>query len=162
MKNVIGAFLLFVVMAWASQAVASEAGDWRVGITLASKHFIAPPPALGGFNEDNLGFEAEYQITDTVYLGAGRYDNSIGSRSNFIGIGKELAAGTVWGVPIRGGLEGGVADGYEDFIGTDGERWSKGGDYLLMGGPYARIGGQHALKIRYMFVLIAASYQYEF
>ncbi len=164
MKNFIGALLLFTIMALASHAAAAEgdAGNWRAGITLASQHFIDPPPALGGFREDNLGFELEYQLTDTIYLGTGRYDNSIGARSNFFGIGKELAAGTLLGMPARGGLEGGIADGYEDFIGTDGRRWSKDGDFILMGGPYVRIGGQHALKLRYMFVLLATSYQYEF
>lgn len=162
MKNLIGAALLFVIMAWADSVMAGEAGNWRLGITLASKHFIDPPPALGEFHEDNLGFEVEYQITDTIHLGAGRYDNSIGSRSNFLGIGKELAVTHPIGIPVVLGLEGGIADGYEDFIGTDGKRWSKDSDYLLMGGAYARIGGKHALKIRYMFVLVAASYQYEF
>ncbi len=154
--------LLMLVVSGPSMAAEGDAGNWRIGVTLASKHFISPPPALGGFNEDNLGVEAEYQITDTVYIGAGRYDNSIGSRSNFLGIGREMASGSLWGIPVSGGIESGVADGYEGFVGTDGKRWSKGGDYLLMGGPYARIGGQHALKLRYMFALVAASYQYEF
>jgi hypothetical protein len=165
MKYFIGAVLLFVVLVLANNAVAAEgdAGTVRVGITLGSKHFIDAPKSLGEFCEENLGFEGEYQISDTVHIAAGSYDNSVCEHSNFLGMGKELVARSLWGAPIHAGLEIGVADGYGDYLGADGRRrWSKTGDIMLMGGPYARIGGQHSLKLRYMFILIAASYQYEF
>lgn len=163
MRNFLNAALMFVIMACASSAMAEESGDWRLGATLASKHFINAPESIGEFCEENLGLEVEYQLTDTVHIGAGRYRNSVCERSTFISLGKELESGLLWDVPVSAGIEIGAASGYSDFFKTDDSiSWASAGDYLLLGGPYVRAGDQHSIKIRYLVALIAASYQYEF
>lgn len=162
MKNVIGALLLFVAMAAAGNAMAGQAGDARVGVTLASHHFFDAPNELDGFCEDNLGLEAEYHVTDTVFISAGRYRNSICDRSTFLGLGKELDSGKVFGVQMYTGVEVGIANGYDRLIEVN-ESTPALGDNALMGGGFFRFSvSQHNIKLRYMVVLVAASYQYEF
>lgn len=155
--------LALALVAACSGASADQTGDFRLGVTLGSKHFIDAPEDIGSFCESNLGLEVEYQVTDSVHIAAGRYRNSVCSRSTFIGAGIELESGVFLGAPLESGLEFGMADGYEAFIaGDDSHSWPKHNDYLLMGGPYLRFGDKHSFKLRYLVVLMTASYQYGF
>lgn len=159
-RTIVG--ILILLFAASAQA---ESGQLRLDINLVSQHFVGPPGSLGDFNEKNFGAGLEYQISDKVHVAVGSYANSIGDQSWYAGAGREFFRGDSLfntGISWKAGLEAGIANGYKDFIGEDGHYWSKESDLILMGGAYAKIGGQHALKVRYMFSVAGASYQYEF
>lgn len=160
-KGVNWKWLILYIGFIASSAFAQD-GDFRLGATLGSKHFFDAPEEIGKFCEDNLGLELEYHLTETVFVSAGRYKNSVCEHSTFIGLGAELESGVLSGVPVYAGIEGGIADGYETLIAAN-DDVPTAGDNVLMGGFFIRAEfNKHALKLRYMVVEAALSYQYGF
>lgn len=160
----------------------SYASDFSLEIHLASKHFIDAPESLGEFNEQNYGLGFQYQINGKWHAAAGLYQNSLPSHkyacsaggdichwekttqiSHYVSAGRSMIRGAGYDL----GLEGGLANGYGSWVSTNGMPRDNNliqGEYLIMAGGYAAIGGdEYALKIRYMpTVLISAGFQYKF
>lgn len=140
------------------------AGDFRLDVNLASKHFVEAPDALQEYNERNLGLGLEYRFGTKYHFIAGQYANSINRESYYAGFGRLLKSGSTeyfWS-NYEIGVELGLANGYKDFTSEDGRIWSKANDYSLMGGPYVRLGNTHALKLRYAISVASAGYQFQF
>lgn len=140
------------------------AGDFRLDINLASKHFVDTPGTLEEYNENNHGIGFEYRLNDKYHIMAGGYDNSINDQSYYAGVGRLLKTGATeyfW-ERYEFGAELGIANGYKDFVSEDGRHWEKSNDYSLIGGTYLRLGDIHALKFRYAISLATAGYQYQF
>lgn len=156
-KWIFGLFLLFAAPAFA--------GDCRLELHIASKHFVDPPGTLKEYNENHSqGFGIECALNEHYHLIAGEYPNSINDQSYYAGAGRLLKAGVTeyfWG-RYEFGAEIGIANGYKDFVSEDGRHWEKSNDYSLIGGPYLRLGDIHALKFRYAISVATAGYQYQF
>lgn len=142
----------------------AKAGDLWLDVNLASKHFIDTPGTLQDYNERNYGFGFEYRFNENYHFIAGEYSNSLNNQSYYAGLGRLLKSGGtdyLW-KHYEFGAEMGVANGYGEFDSEDGQHWSKSNDYILIAGPYLKLGETHAIKIRYAFVLATIGYQYQF
>lgn len=147
----LGLTMVVVMVLAASDALAAEAGELRVGALLGSLHLTSPPSGLDEWEEDNRGVEVEYQLTGRVHLAAGWYEpNSVGAESAFAGAGLELGRHGRW----DGGAEVGAASGY-------GEYYRDVLPIIVIYGN-ARFDDRHVIKLRYGAIVLAASYQYAF
>lgn len=164
MKNFIGAFLLFVVMAYATQSTAGS--KWRIGATLTSFHFIDVPENVSEFNNDHRGLQLEYMLTENFYVLAGEYRNSFYKKCEVISQCDEISlyagAGHIFyeREHVRVAYEGALVSGYE------------GAEYPKLWGDISPIAGiavsreifdNHALKFLFNVPgVIALQYQYGF
>ncbi len=78
------------------------AGDFYVNIYGASHH----TDSEFDFNEDNQGYGIRYAVSDSFFLEAGRYLDSLGTESRYAGVG--LQTNLFWRVYV--GLEGFALD----------------------------------------------------
>ncbi len=84
MKGILAVLIIVISI----NAQAAHAGDFRLNLNLASKHFIDPPPGLDHYTERHGGLAGELQITDEIYIHAGYVkENSYGEPGKFLGIG---------------------------------------------------------------------------
>lgn len=67
------------------------AGDLRLNINIASKHFTKAPLNLSGYNEHNPGLGLELQVAGKYYVHGGYIDkNSHNEPGRYLGIGRKI------------------------------------------------------------------------
>lgn len=163
MKNVISAVVVFLVMAFASSAMADN--KWRFDATITSYHFVDIPDNVSEFNYMNTGIQVERMVSDTDYVVGGYYKNSFYKKCVVLSECDELSY-YVGGGRIfyetehtRWAYETAIVSGYER------STVLVLGDVQLMGGVTLsqEIFENHAIKILFNLPgVIALQYQYGF
>lgn len=159
--------LLILLLVAPSFALAETVGEIRLNANLAANHFLSPKPELAEimlarlgtdeYNNDTFGLGVEYQLSESLYVSAGFFENSFFQDSKYVSIGSQLLESEY----VTFGAEIGIADGYENY--TDHMRTGIDDDKVFIGGVFVSAGTENnAIKLTSTVSFVGLQYQYTF